>query len=89
MILGGAVGNLYDRLAGRVDLGNLGVIRHQVRNFINLSHISVNVGQTVLNYPYIFNVADVLLVAGVAALLIRWWRTSPNGIRKDRKAHEE
>ena len=64
-ILGGAMGNLYDRLFSQVRLPLAGVepIRHQVRDFINL-------GQ--LHYPYIFNVADALLVIGVAILMLHW-----------------
>ena len=64
-ILGGAMGNLHDRLLAEVRLPLAGVepIRHQVRDFIDL-------GQ--LHYPYIFNVADALLVIGVAILVLHW-----------------
>ncbi|HUT60860.1 MAG TPA: signal peptidase II [Phycisphaerae bacterium] len=64
-IMGGAMGNLYDRLLAEVRLPLAGVepIRHQVRDFIDL-------GQ--LHYPYIFNVADALLVIGVAILVLHW-----------------
>jgi len=65
MILAGAAGNFYDRLFSEVVVpGGAGVIRHQVRDFIDCSE---------LYYPYIFNLADVFLVAGVAALLLHWW----------------
>lgn len=62
MILAGALGNLYDRLFAAVELPGLdGSIRHQVRDFIDCSE---------LYYPYVFNVADALLVVGVAVLML-------------------
>lgn len=65
-VLSGALGNLYDRLFSAVAIpGTDAVIRGQVRDFVNCSD---------LHYPYIFNIADVLLVAGVALLLVHWWR---------------
>jgi signal peptidase II len=70
-VLAGALGNLYDRLLATVAIpGADAVIRGQVRDFINCSD---------LHYPYIFNVADVLLVVGVALLLIHWWRLPKAG----------
>ncbi len=61
MILAGAVGNLYDRLFGAVALPSVEPICYQVRDFIDCSR---------LYYPYIFNVADILLVVGVGFLAI-------------------
>ncbi|NQU75884.1 MAG: signal peptidase II [Planctomycetes bacterium] len=61
MILAGAVGNLYDRLFFSTQLPGWPAGRGQVRDFIDLSQIG---------YPWIFNLADVLLVVGVAALLL-------------------
>ena len=63
-IMAGALGNLYDRLFVRIELPGDGAIEHQVRDFIDCSQ---------LHYPWVFNVADVLLVAGVAVLLVHWW----------------
>ncbi|NLF30237.1 MAG: signal peptidase II [Planctomycetes bacterium] len=55
MILGGALGNLVDRATiGRV------------RDFIDFSPWRVGP----LNYPWVFNIADVLLVVGVGILMI-------------------
>lgn len=61
-IMAGALGNLYDRLFSCVQIPLQGVapIRYQVRDFIDLSQ---------LHYPWIFNVADMFLVVGVALLL--------------------
>lgn len=65
MILAGALGNLYDRLFCLVALpgSTMPPIRYQVRDFIDCSQ---------LYYKYVFNVADVLLVIGVALLMVRW-----------------
>jgi lipoprotein signal peptidase len=75
-ILAGALGNLYDRLLGAVCLPGMdNPIRHQVRDFINLGDIHFlpfKIGEYD-NYPWIFNVADVLLVAGVLLLMLNWF----------------
>lgn len=63
LVLAGAVGNLYDRLFSCVKLPDVEPICYQVRDFIDASQ---------LGYPYIFNVADILLVIGVALLIIHW-----------------
>ncbi|MBS3734025.1 MAG: signal peptidase II [Phycisphaerae bacterium] len=60
-ILGGALGNAYDRLWATVTLpGGAGVIRHQVRDFVNCA---------AWGYPWVFNIADALLVIGVVLLV--------------------
>jgi signal peptidase II len=63
LILGGAIGNLYDRLFSSVALPGLAPIRYHVRDFIDCSE---------LHYNYIFNVADAWLVIGVAMILLHW-----------------
>lgn len=69
LILAGALGNLYDRLFSEVKLPGLEPIRYHVRDFVDCS---------ALHYPWVFNVADVLLVVGLAMLVLRWsvteWR---------------
>ena len=67
LIVGGAIGNLYDRLFAVVDLGIAGIepIRGEVRDFIDCSGLC---------WPYVFNVADAWLVIGVALLMIPWLR---------------
>jgi len=60
LILGGAGGNLYDRL-----------IHGEVRDFI---HFAKKIGSLEL-WPWIFNFADVFLVIGVAVVLLQWWQT--------------
>ena len=65
-ILAGALGNLYDRLFSEVAVPGAEPIRRQVRDFIDCRE---------LFYPWIFNVADILLVAAAAILLMQWWVT--------------
>ncbi len=62
MILGGALGNAYDRLFSTVSLPNVEPITRQVRDFLDFS---------AWGYPWIFNVADVLLVVGVALMILQ------------------
>ncbi|MFA5865571.1 MAG: signal peptidase II [Phycisphaerae bacterium] len=57
LVMGGAIGNLYDR-----------VLFGMVRDFI---HFSITIGGREL-WPWVFNVADAALVAGVAGLLFGW-----------------
>jgi lipoprotein signal peptidase len=68
-ILAGALGNLYDRLFSEVLVPAVGAgpIRGHVRDFIDLSQ---------LHYRWVFNVADALLVIGVAILMLQWLRHS-------------
>ena len=68
MILAGALGNLYDRLCSEVAVPGLAAepIRRHVRDFIDCSG---------LYYPWVFNVADMLLVVGVALLIVHGWTT--------------
>jgi signal peptidase II len=87
MILAGAVGNLYDRLVATVAVPGLDEpIRHQVRDFIDGSQIAIGG----INYPYIFNIADVLLVVGVGILMVHWYlagrKVTSGGEQGDRSA---
>jgi len=61
LIMAGALGNWYDRAFSSVTLPGADPIRHHVRDFIDCSE---------LYYNYIFNVADVLLVVGVAKMIL-------------------
>jgi signal peptidase II len=58
LILAGAMGNLYDRL-----------LFGQVRDLIQITAHATVAGYT-LDWPYIFNVADVYLVVGVIAVAV-------------------
>ncbi len=68
MVLGGAAGNLYDRLFARVTLPGQGTVTGQVRDFIDVTI-------PVVRYPWpVFNVADVLLVVGLGLILLHMLR---------------
>lgn len=64
-ILSGALGNLYDRFFSSVSPLGMTPILCNVRDFIDCSD---------LYYPWVFNIADVLLVIGVTVLAIQWIR---------------
>ena len=72
-VLAGALGNLYDRLWGSVEIPPMAPAACQVRDFIDCS---------ALGYPWVFNVADILLVVGVAVLAIQWYMASRKANRK-------
>ena len=78
LILGGAIGNLYDRLFSEVALPHLMPIRHHVRDFIDCSD---------LYYNYIYNLADAWLVIGVAMIMIHWFWTERKRL-KEQKARQ-
>lgn len=63
LILGGAIGNLYDRLFSSVAIPGLKVasINGHVRDFLDCSEIG---------YHWIFNIADAWLVLGVGLIMI-------------------
>lgn len=86
MILGGALGNLYDRLVHCVQIPNAPPICYQVRDFIDFSDLHIQAFSRDWNYPWIFNVADVLLVVGVAILLVHMVRGGPKPARKQEQA---
>jgi signal peptidase II len=74
LVLAGALGNLYDRLFSTVVVPGLAEpIRRQVRDFIDC---------TELCWLWVFNVADVWLVVGVAGLILHWYAAG----RRDRQA---
>lgn len=60
LVLGGALGNLYDRLF------NNGLVRDFIKIDLQVSTLKL--------WPWIFNVADVLLVVGVGLLLMNIWK---------------
>lgn len=62
LVAGGAVGNLWDRVARADD----GVLSGKVVDFIDLQF-----------WP-IFNVADIAVVCGVIAVALRLWRHPPS-----------
>jgi lipoprotein signal peptidase len=80
MILAGALGNLHDRI-------HFNAVRDLLWLFPGLTlpfGLHWPGGQSGL-YPWIFNIADVALLVGVALLLIIIWR-GPKGAPVDQTA---
>jgi len=69
LILAGALGNLYDRMASRIELPGMEPILYNVRDFLDCSSVPLPFG---FSYKWIFNVADVWLVVGVAMMMLHW-----------------
>jgi len=69
LILAGALGNLYDRMASRIDLPGMEPILYNVRDFLDCSSVPLPFG---FKYVWIFNIADVWLVVGVAMMMLHW-----------------
>ncbi|MEX0904171.1 MAG: signal peptidase II [Balneolaceae bacterium] len=66
LILGGALGNIADRLFMGVIGGYGGVLDGHVVDFI---HFTLTVGSTPV-FPYIFNIADVAISTSIIVMLI-------------------
>jgi len=75
-ILAGALGNLYDRLCSSVSPLGMEPITRNVRDFIDCS---------AWGYPWVYNVADILLVVGVGLIALNWLLAALRE-RKTRKA---
>ncbi|MCP4377759.1 MAG: signal peptidase II [bacterium] len=69
LILGGALGNLYDRMASCISLPGMEPILYNVRDFIDCSSVPLPFG---FSYVWIFNIADVWLVVGVGMMMLHW-----------------
>jgi lipoprotein signal peptidase len=69
LILAGALGNLYDRMASRIDLPGMEPILYNVRDFLDCSSVPLPFGWS---YVWIFNIADVWLVVGVGMMMLHW-----------------
>ena len=82
LILAGALGNLYDRLASCISLPGMDPILYNVRDFIDCSSIPLPFG---FRYVWIFNVADVWLVVGVGIMMLHWF-VAMFATRKQHKA---
>lgn len=72
LVLAGAIGNLYDR-----------AVYGHVRDFLHFTRSVTLFGRT-FEWPYIFNVADIWLVAGVIGLVV----ASIVGPRRDARCRE-
>ena len=84
LILGGAFGNITDRLVmGYID-GYGGVLHGHVIDFI---HFTATIGDRPL-FPYIFNVADIAITSSILAMLVFHRKILP-GHERTEPGHEE
>lgn len=73
LIVGGALGNIMDRIFMGVIGGYGGVLHGHVVDFI---HFTLAIGDTAL-FPYIFNVADVAISTSIIVMLLFHKRIMP------------
>jgi signal peptidase II len=66
LILGGALGNITDRLTMGIIEGYGGVLEGHVIDFI---HFTLRINETPV-FPYIFNVADIAISTSIIAMLV-------------------
>lgn len=80
LVMGGAFGNIIDRLImGKIG-GYGGILDGHVIDFI---HFTATI-QGYPVFPYIFNVADVAISTAIIALLIFHRQILPEGVRDDK-----
>lgn len=86
LIIGGALGNIMDRIFMGVVGGYGGVLHGHVVDFI---HFNLTIGQTAV-FPYIFNVADVAISTSIIVMLLFHKRIMPiDEIKKDEEPADE
>lgn len=73
LILGGAFGNIYDRIFMGIEGGYGGVLEGHVVDFIHFN-LEIN-GWAV--FPYIFNVADIAISTSIITMLVFHKRILP------------
>lgn len=79
LIVGGALGNITDRLFMGVVGGYGGVLEGHVVDFI---HFNLTIGDTPV-FPYIFNVADVAISTAIIAMLVFHKRILPEEVKDE------
>lgn len=79
LILGGALGNITDRLFMGIVGGYGGVLDGHVVDFI---HFNLRIGDTPV-FPYIFNVADIAITTSIIIMLIFHKRIMPEPERSE------
>lgn len=74
LILGGALGNISDRIFMGIVGGYGGVLDGHVVDFI---HFNLTLGETPV-FPYIFNVADIAITTAIITMLVFHKRIMPD-----------
>ncbi len=85
LVLGGAIGNITDRLIMGVIEGYGGVLHGHVIDFI---HVTVTINDTPL-FPYIFNVADIAITTSIIAMLLFHRRILPGEAARRKRSDED
>lgn len=83
LILGGALGNIADRIFMAIIGGYGGILDGHVVDFI---HFNLTIGETPV-FPYIFNVADVAISTSIIILILFHRKIMP--VEENVKAPEE
>jgi signal peptidase II len=87
LIIGGALGNIYDRIFMGIAGDYGGVLEGHVVDFI---HFYLQIGDTPV-FPYIFNVADIAITTSIIILLLfhKWIMPEEETEESDLKAEAE
>lgn len=87
LIIGGALGNIYDRIFMGIAGDYGGVLDGHVVDFI---HFYLQIGDTAV-FPYIFNVADIAITTSIIILLLfhKWIMPEEENEESDLKAEAE
>ncbi len=86
LIIGGALGNIADRIFMGIKGGYGGVLEGHVVDFI---HFTLTIGDWAV-FPYIFNVADVAISTSIIVLLLFHKKIMPvdKEVQHEEQAHE-
>lgn len=85
LILGGALGNIMDRIFMGIIGGYGGILDGHVVDFI---HFNLEIGETPV-FPYIFNVADVAISTSIIILLLFHKKIMPAEENSEEKNEEK
>lgn len=84
LIIGGALGNITDRLFMGIAGGYGGVLEGHVVDFI---HFNLTIGDWPV-FPYIFNVADIAISTAIIAMLVFHKRILPEHVQTEESTEE-
>ncbi len=85
LIIGGALGNIGDRLFMAIIGGYGGLLEGHVVDFI---HFTARIGDTPV-FPYIFNVADIAISTSIIILLLFHKKIMPVEAERDNESESE
>ena len=85
LILGGALGNIMDRIFMGIIGGYGGVLDGHVVDFI---HFNLEIGETPV-FPYIFNVADIAISTAIITMLVFHRKIMPGHLEQEKQKNDE